>query len=317
MNDWNIGALSAAPGTKTRGFLPVPGTPVQMPITLINGVKSGKTAVITGGTHGGEYVGIETSIRLAQNLTPDQVSGRIAIVHPVNTPAFFAKLQYVGPYDGLNLNREYPGKATGTVSQRIAHTISSKLFSQADVYFDLHGGDLHEALTPFVIVSTLGSKEQNAFSLTLAKALGIKYICLSASANGTFGCAAEMGVAGFLGEIGGCGLWDETSVGVYYEGVANSLRAAGILAGEVSDNPCAITLEKMIGLNSAHEGCWYPAVSIDSSVAKGQKLGEVRDCFGQILEEVFASEDGPILYVASSLSVCVGDPLAAIGKPAI
>jgi len=102
---FQVGALSAAPASKTQGYLEVPGTPVKMPITLINGAKPGKTVVITGGTHGGEYPGVEASIRLANTLQPADVSGRIAIVHPVNMPAFHAKLQYVGPYDGLNLNR--------------------------------------------------------------------------------------------------------------------------------------------------------------------------------------------------------------------
>lgn len=132
MAEFKVGSLVAAEGTKVQGYLEVPGTPVKMPMTLINGVNEGKTVVITGGTHGGEYPGVETSIRLAKNLDPQEVSGQIAIVHPVNVPAFAAKMQYFGPYDGKNLNREYPGSATGTVTQRIAYAISSQLFTQAD-----------------------------------------------------------------------------------------------------------------------------------------------------------------------------------------
>ena len=126
----SVGELSASAGSKVQGYLEVEGTPVKMPITLINGVNEGKTVVITGGTHGGEYPGVEASIRLAKTLQPAEVSGQLIIVHPVNVPAFQAKLQYVGPYDGKNLNREYPGLATGTVTQRIAYTISSQLFTQ-------------------------------------------------------------------------------------------------------------------------------------------------------------------------------------------
>ena len=83
MAEFEVGSITAAEGTKVQTYLEVPGTPVKMPITLINGVNPGKTVVITGGTHGGEYPGVETSIRLAKNLDPQEVSGQIAIVHPV------------------------------------------------------------------------------------------------------------------------------------------------------------------------------------------------------------------------------------------
>lgn len=309
----SVGELSAAAGSKVQGYLEVAGTPVKMPITLINGVNEGKTVVITGGTHGGEYPGVEASIRLAKSIQPADISGQLIIVHPVNVPAFQAKLQYVGPYDGLNLNREYPGLATGTVTQRIAYTISSQLFSQADFYMDLHGGDIHESLTPFVIYSKLGDEAQTALSLEASKALGVKYVVGSVSSNGTFGCAATMGVPGFLGEIGNCGLWSEEEVKQYMDGVTNVLRLLKVLPGEVVENKDAVVVDHMTGLNAEQTGCWYPCVKINDVVKKGQKLGEIRDYFTNVLGEYFAPCDGVMLYVISSLPINAGDPIIAIG----
>lgn len=307
------GTLSAQPGAKVQDYLEVAGTPVKMPITLINGAKDGKTVVITGGTHGGEYPGVETSIRLAKTLDPAGISGQIIIVHPVNVPAFQAKLQYIGPYDGKNLNREYPGLATGTVTQRIAYTVSSLLFSQADFYMDLHGGDIHESLTPFVIYSKVGDEAQTKLSIEASKALGVKYVCGSVSTTGTFGCAASMGVPGFLGEIGNCGLWSEEEVKQYMDGVSNVLRLLKVLPGEVVDNKNAVMVDHMTGLDAEHTGCWYPCVKIDDKVEQGQKVGEIRDYFGNVLGEYFAPCAGVMLYVISSLAINVGDPIVAIG----
>ena len=313
MADLKVGSLSATVGSKVQGYLEVEGTPVKMPITLINGVNEGKTVVITGGTHGGEYPGVEASIRLAKILQPADVSGQLIIVHPVNVPAFQAKLQYVGPYDGKNLNREYPGLATGTVTQRIAYTISSQLFTQADFYMDLHGGDIHESLTPFVIYSKLGDEAQTKLSLEASKALGVKYVCGSVSTNGTFGCAATMGVPGFLGEIGNCGLWSEAEVKQYVDGVSNVLRLLKVLPGEVVENKEAVVVDHMTGLDAQQTGCWYPCVKINDVVKKGQKLGEIRDYFTNVLGEYFAPCDGVMLYVISSLPINAGDPIIAIG----
>ena len=60
---FQVGELTAAVGSKVQGYLAVSGCDIKLPITLINGAKAGKTVVITGGTHGGEYPGIETAVR--------------------------------------------------------------------------------------------------------------------------------------------------------------------------------------------------------------------------------------------------------------
>ena len=310
----SAGQMSAAPGEKVQGFLEVAGTPVRMPVTLINGEKEGKTVLITGGTHGGEYPGVETAIRLAATISPEDICGQLIIVHPCNVPAFQAKLQYVGPYDGRNLNREYPGLATGTVTQRIAFTVSSMLFPQADFYMDLHGGDIHEALTPFVLYSKLGDEEQTKLSLEASKALGLSYVCGSVSSNGTFGCAAKMGIPGFLAEIGNLGLWSEEEVELYLRGVKNVLRMLSVMDGEVFGNPDCIVCEKMVGVDADQTGCWYPCVGLKEHVKEGQKIGEIRDYFGKVLAEYTSPCDGDVLYVIASLAINAGDPIFALGK---
>src|SRR5665647_1394106 len=228
-NLFKVANLSVEQGKKVQGFLNVYNSEIEMPITLINGAKPGKTVVITGGTHGGEYPGIETAIRLASQLNPEEISGKIAIVHPVNVRAFLAKMQYVGPDDGKNLNRLFPGKATGTFSERIAYTITTELFSQADFYMDLHGGDLHEALVPFVIYSLAGKPEVRKISEAAAAMMGVKYLVGSMSVTGSFGSAAVLGIPGFLAEIGQCGLWSEEEVLSYLKGVKNVLKYLEVL----------------------------------------------------------------------------------------
>jgi predicted deacylase len=77
---------------KKQGFLNIINSEIKVPYTVINGNKEGKTVSITGGTHGGEYPGIEAAIRLAKELTPEMIQGELIILHPCNLPAFHAKL---------------------------------------------------------------------------------------------------------------------------------------------------------------------------------------------------------------------------------
>lgn len=308
-----VGDMEVKQGEKIQGYLGVKNSDVKMPITMINGSKIGKTVIITGGIHGGEYPGIETAIRMANKIDPKEVSGKIAIIHPVNVPAFESKMQYYGPEDGKNLNRMFPGKLLGTVTERIAYTITNELHKQADFYMDLHGGDIHEDLVPFVIYPTEVDEEVVRISKEASSLLGIEYVVASVSKNGTFGSAAEIGVPGFLAEIGGRGLWSEEEVEKYIKGVENVLRYLNVLPGEVEKLGEVKYMPKMNGVVSNQTGCWYPSIKPGDHVTMGQKVGEMRDYFGKTLEEYFSTVDGIVLFVASSLAITKEDPLVAIG----
>ena len=307
------GSTSIA-NSKTRGFISVPGTPVEMPFTFIHGAAPGKDILLTGGVHGGEYPCIETAIQLANDINPEEVSGTILIIHPVNPAAFLARMQYYGPYDGKNLNRVFPGKSTGTVSERIAYQVHQ--FQQAaDFFLDLHGGDIHEALVPFVIYSNLGEPEVAEQSRLASALLGFPYVVGSVSDNGSIGAAAQAGTPGFLAELGQCGRWSTDEVDQYKAAVVNVLRGLAVLPGEPVLHAVEF-LEKMLVSTATADGCWYPSVALDEVVKKGQKLGEIRDFFGTVKAEYFADSDGIVLYLVTSLAILTNDPLCAIGVSA-
>ena len=309
---FKVGSLTCAPNSKVRGFLKVAGTGIEMPVTLVSGAE-GKTVVITGGTHGGEYPGIETAIRLAQEIDPEDIQGNLAIVHPVNTTSFLARTQYYVPADGKNLNRVFPGKALGTLSERIAYTISTELFAQADFYVDLHGGDIHEALIPFALYPASAAPDVVRVSREAASKVGVGYVAGSYSSNGACGSAAAAGVPSILVEIGKCGLWSEEEVATYSRGVKNVLRYLGVMCGTCEDLGPVECLERMTVISAQHEGCWYPCTRPGDRITGGQKFGEIRDYFGKVLGEYRAPLPGIVLYVASSLAIAAGDPLGAIG----
>jgi len=308
----NTHGISASPGGKSRGHISVEGTPVKMPVTYIKGERPGKDILITGGVHGSEYPCIETAIQLARRIDPQDVEGSIIIIHPVNVPAFLARLQYYGPFDGKNLNRVFPGKAMGTVSERIAYAVH-QLQQAADFFIDLHGGDIHESLVPFVIYSNLGGEKLAVESRKASVALGFPYVVGSVSDNGSIGAAAIAGTPGFLAELGQCGRWSEEEVAKYCSATLNVLKSLGVLPGQPETSSRTKFLSKMLVITASDEGCWYPARKLEDIVKKGDKLGEIRDFFGNTLSEYHAEDNGTLLYVVTSLAITKGDPLMAIG----
>ncbi|MFC4669251.1 succinylglutamate desuccinylase/aspartoacylase family protein [Seohaeicola nanhaiensis] len=111
---------------------------IAIPIAVV-AKGSGPTVLLTGGVHGDEYEGPVALARLAREIDPDQVRGRIIIVPTMNHPAFVAGTR-TSPIDGINLNRTFPGKRDGTATEMIAHYITTELLPRADCLIDLHAG---------------------------------------------------------------------------------------------------------------------------------------------------------------------------------
>ena len=73
MDELKVGELVAHRGEKVSGFVKIEGAEFGIPVTLICGVQEGETALISGGLHNAEYVGIQAAIELAQELNPKKI----------------------------------------------------------------------------------------------------------------------------------------------------------------------------------------------------------------------------------------------------
>ena len=110
-----IGTAKANSGTIAEGNIIVEklagGGDISMPVTIINGKKSGPCFWINGGIHGDEPEGILTCSLLKKVINPDQLSGSIVLVPVMNVPAMEAA-ERGNPLDtfSYDMNRIYPGK---------------------------------------------------------------------------------------------------------------------------------------------------------------------------------------------------------------
>ena len=121
----------------------------------------------------------------------------------LNMRGFTGRSIYVMPEDGRNLNRVFPGKPDGTVSERRA-SAPGRRYPDVDAYLDLHGGDLDELLVPFSLFPN-GSEA----SLALASAFGLSIAVAAGGEGYTINAAHKLGVPGIIAEVSGNGLWGE------------------------------------------------------------------------------------------------------------
>jgi predicted deacylase len=300
-------------GEKVRVALPVSGLSATLPATAVAGHRDGPTLVVTGGVHGGEYVGIEAAIRFARRLDPSELSGRVLVVHLTNPPAFWAKLQYLNPLDGKNLNRVFPGNADGSASERIAAAVVEQARG-ADAWIDLHSGDIHEALAPFTIYAerddAVGRRARE-----MAEAFGIPRLVASSSiAGGTYAAAARMGMPAILAESGGVAQLDEEDVARHLWGLENVAKLWGVLPGPALPPPVApVTYRRFEWVRSQTQGFWYRQVNVGAMVEAGQPVGTLRDAYGDPIADFPAPVAGELLFVATSVAINPDDPLFAVG----
>jgi predicted deacylase len=92
----------------------------RIPITVVRGARPGPTVALIAGTHGVEVAPIVALQRARAAIDPAQLAGTVLMVHVANLPSYLRRTVYYSPIDGKNLNRVYPGRAGGTVSERIA-----------------------------------------------------------------------------------------------------------------------------------------------------------------------------------------------------
>jgi hypothetical protein len=184
----------------------------------------------------------------------------------------------------------------------------------ADVVIDLHGGDLFEALEPFVIYDA-SPREETAQQL--ARAYGLKYVIRNRTAGlagTTSAAAAAAGIPAIIAEVGGCGLLVEEDVQRHLRGLRGALTAVGMLDGQP---PTELAEQVMIAtftwLRCKSAGWWQAGVAVGDSVADGQRLGAVLDPFGDEQETVSAPHAGVVLFLTTSPAVADDGLLLALG----
>ena len=276
---------------------------LDVPCFEVQGAQDGPSLALIGGIHGCEYSSIAAVTRVMRELDPAQLRGRITAVPVVSMDSFTQRSAFVVPADGKNLNRAFPGAPDGSYTERLAHDIFTSLIEPADVLIDLHGGDLVEALEPFALYCNEASRD-------LALAFGLPYVV--DSTKSIPGMTASVAQRGVIAEAGGAGQLEERAVSQLTHGTRNALRYLEMLPGE-PEPPRSTTITRFEWLYSAPAGFWVAEIRTGEHAVKGQKLGEIRDLYGDVQQTIEAPADGVVLFLTTSAAVAENGLLLGLG----
>jgi N2-acetyl-L-2,4-diaminobutanoate deacetylase len=292
---------------------------VMIPITVAkNG--AGPTALLTGANHGDEYEGPLALVELAATVKAADLSGRVIIVPFMNQPAFAAGTR-TSPIDQGNMNRAFPGRPDGTVTEKIADYFQRYLLPLADVVLDFHSGGNTLDFLPFAASHILDDKEQEARCSAARDAFNAPFSIqmLEIESAGMYDDAAEaMGKVFVTTELGGGGTTTPEVVEIARKGLRNVLIHANILRGELSRGPTR-------HLSQSDEACFHFSpgrglveycVSLGAPVHKGDLLARIwaTEQIGQPPLDITAKTDGLLTTRHAKGLIQPGDCLAVLAQ---
>lgn len=317
-----VGDVSAAPGTKATGAIHVPDgmdPGVEVPVSVAMGKEPGNILALVAGTHGYEYASILALQRLLPRLDPVQMKGGVILVHMANPESFYARRIYRSS-DGKNLNRVYPGKKHGTISERIAEAITREVIDQATHVIDMHSGDGNESLRPYSYWMSGPDRAVNEQSKELNLAYGLDHIVIDESRPKDVRDSKYTAMTGILRgkpsittEAGALGRTDEASVSLHLQGALSVIRHLGIMTAPSVRVERPVWIDRSEVLTSPATGVWEPVLDQKDAVVRGTLIGRVKDASGRPLAEVRAPFSGVMLYVVATPPTTKGEPVGFVG----
>ncbi|MFD2100269.1 succinylglutamate desuccinylase/aspartoacylase family protein [Flagellimonas iocasae] len=285
------------------------GTLIDIPVHVFNAKKAGPTVLVQAGLHGDEINGVETLRRMLQEGRFAIKKGAVIVVPILNIFGFIHFSRDVP--DGKDVNRSFPGRKTGSLASRIAHTYTEQILPQVDFGIDLHTGGSQRHNHPQARYTFGDVKSEE-----LAKAFNAPFRFSSKLIGGSFRKTTfKMGIPTMVYESGESMRFDEKAITIGIQGVENVFRFLGMVPkGPKQKQQPSIHLESTRWIRAARAGMFIPQISNGEAVKKGQILGMTTDTFSKKNKKVKAPFDGHVICINHQAVVNQGDALFHIGR---
>lgn len=317
---------------KQQGVLQVPYSHnlggwanVLIPITVVNHGQ-GPTVLVLGGNHGDEYQGQIAGMRLARELTPADVSGRIIIIPSLNFPAARAATR-LSPLDGMNMNRAFPGDPEGCVTSQIAHFLTTVLFPMCDSVIDIHSGGRSMQFVPCAHMHLVPDLNQRRGMLAAMLAWNTDFAFLYADIAGSGLLPVEAEQQGKLvvtTELGGSEAIPASVHRLALAGLRNVLVHLGVLRGEVQTRaslgkpPTKLVqaLHREDYLLAPESGIFEIAIELGSYLQRGDIVGWIHflERADRQPEPIISHQAGILVTMRAPCLTQQGDCVAVVAQ---
>lgn len=310
-----IGSIRCEAGEKAKGYIAavnrVDGTALGIPISVVAGRADGPVLLVDGGIHGDEQEGSLAVATFAKELDPQSLRGVFIGVPVMNVGAFEAMARG-NPRDrhSYDMNRIYPGRAHGFLTELVAHLHDSLIGVHADLEVTIHSGGNIAYLAETIFTSAGDEK-----SVELAKAMGPDWQIILDTPHPVATPMAAMysrGKPAITVELGGAAqtMPDalRQNVKTLTSALTNVCRYYGMLEGE-AQFATGYWRGKQQVVQAGRSGMLdpLPHCPLKQSIRKGELLLRITDLFGETVEELHSPCDGTLFGIRTYPSVTAGD----------
>ncbi|MEZ5852622.1 MAG: succinylglutamate desuccinylase/aspartoacylase family protein [Hyphomicrobiaceae bacterium] len=312
---FEIGGHTIEAGTRRLVDLPVSKlsnhTPVTLPVHVLHGPRPGPAMFISAAIHGDELNGVEIIRRVLRTLQPGAISGTLLAIPVVNAYGFIGRSRYLP--DRRDLNRSFPGSASGSLAARLAHLFLNQVVRRCRFGIDLHTAAVHRVNLPQIRAQTLRNPQARA----LAAAFGAPVVLESPERPGSLRRAARDTGTDVLVYEGGEGLrFDEFAIKAGVDGIGNVMLQAGML--ELPDGfeppPPDMTRQPVFAnaskwVRAPDGGVFRTVKRIGHAVSEGETIGVVANPYEDSQTEIKSPRRGIVVGSTTLPIVNMGDAL--------
>ncbi|MEX0697048.1 MAG: succinylglutamate desuccinylase/aspartoacylase family protein [Dongiaceae bacterium] len=244
------------------------------------------------------------------------LGGSVTLIPCANQLAMRASTREI-PLEGADLNRAFPGRADGTLAERLAAALVA-LLDEHDALIDVHTAGW---ATPFVLLDHIADAALRGRVVRWAGASGLPVVGeMPAEQSDLKGLdrswsawAVRLGKPAVTLELSGFHTLESATARRGAEAVLAMLAAAPQAVGGGGTAAGAAEIEwRRTEIHAGSGGLFEALRRPGESIAAGERLGVVRSMLGEAREVVTAPADGLILALQPISAVHVGSWLATL-----
>lgn len=292
------------------------GQPISIPVIIAKGMEDGPVLGLTAAIHGDELNGIPIIQQVFQTINPTQLKGTIIGIPGLNAIGF--QLNQRDYIDDVDLNRIFPGSATGDVSQQYVWQIRQKVLPLFNLMVDMHTASFGN-LNTFYVRSDLTNNtlRQMAYlqnpDIILDNA-GLPSAGASAAAKTMRAEAVLMGIPTITVEYGNPQVYQKDMIERGTKGILNLVDWLGMQNFKMEKATTEPVLcHKSYWLYTDAGGLLEVHAELNEIVEKGTLIATLRNSFGEVLKQYLAPERGIIIGKSANPVAMSGGRIVHLG----
>jgi uncharacterized protein len=285
------------------------GASLDLPVEILHGLRPGPRLWLSAAVHGDELNGIEIIRQVLAETSPRRLTGSILAVPIVNVLGFIHESRYLP--DRRDLNRSFPGSARGSMAARLAHLLMTEVVEGCT-----HGIDLHTGSDARTNLPQVRADLEDPETGELARAFGAPIQIHAALRDGSLRAAATAkGARVLVYEGGEASRFDRSAIEVGTAGVLRVMKALGMRSSAPEPPPTGpLVSRSTTWVRAGRSGLARLFVEPGDRVERGQRIGVIKDAFGERILRVRAPRTGIVVGLTRRPNVNRGDALVHVAE---